>query len=127
MKEGSIENLNSRRKKVRSVFKAAFIGGLIFGCLTLAVVVGDHFWGSGTSGEPGPDTFLFLDMIIGTPTAIVTNGTGVEQWLLHLHSTTLADFLTYSLFAVINGLLGALIVAVPTAFWQFIQKGDKKN
>ena len=109
---------NSDLKKKRAAIKFAILGGVLFATLTVTVIIGHNYFGRGQSGEPGPDTFIVLESLIGKPTDTIIGGSSFDKWLLGQPSELLVQAVT----TVINMLLGSVIFLILYLIAKFITR-----
>lgn len=99
--------------------KAAIWGAALFIGISLMVVFGNLFFDYDLEDES--NIFLNVIIIITTiPFLAITRSVGIADG-------GIADSLAYSLYVIINGLLGAFVFATVAAFWQFFTKVEPEN
>jgi len=118
------------KSKPRPILRGAIFGGLLFGVASLAVVVGTQFryWLLGDLND-------CVYILVAIPTYFISNilhgwngdgslGDRIWEWLF---PPPINDWIAYLLFSIVNGLLGAVLFAVPVAIWRFFMKGSHEN
>ncbi len=106
-----LKNPYGKSERLRSVLKAAAWGGGAFAAITVAALVGFHFWPAG---------FFGLILLLGVPTTLLISPTGFQG--LGPNAVAEEVLIIYLSFLVVNAVIGAVVFAVAGAFWQFVLK-----
>jgi hypothetical protein len=105
-----MKNLSTKRK-LRAVLKASIISGLLFGGLSLLIII----IGITKAPLPQSDGESESVYVIAIPFLVIMDATKLGNWF----SPQPGYWLGLAV-VLINGLLGAFLFGVPVAFWQFL-------
>jgi hypothetical protein len=105
-------NAPNNKRKIRAVLIAAIVGAALFDAMILGANLIYVLRIHGHINDFWYDQFTGIGFLLEMPSSFVSSLVGFNGFLNEY---------------LVNGLLGAIVFAVITTFWQLRKKGEPKN